>query len=258
MFGSMYFVFQAKGFKSVCVSRQREGVRQPRQLLSEARKKLETEFSCFDWTIMRNIKFGQLYLDLAVTYTAFAERGPSLLTGIWSLDFLEYAHSTSGFRSGTLHRPALISAFGCLQAAATASTARGAGIFSRLSYNDYYVLYRLQSNQRSYISVEGAFYAEEEYLSQIRRVISILSDSMNRSSPNGCRDELRATVQCIDEDIAGALNKMVGSFYEFLSCLAESWLNFIPGFQHCLKQIDFMGSNRNVVRFSDVKNEGLH
>jgi hypothetical protein len=187
-FGSFFFVLDTRGIKTLT-----------KQHISEknAFQTLQSLVPSLDWTHMMDRKYGELYLDLGVSFHPIFTSEP--MVGLWRLSSLRSSYSLMGhskknfkeFHHNTMQD------YGGMKAQTSDKIREHTHISKRISYNLHFEAVR-HPGQQDYISTLGdAIRCNQKYVEGCQRWVKVLEEGEKHSY--GVRDELRASAHVVNE-----------------------------------------------------------
>ena len=174
LYGSFFFVVEAKGIK----------------LWTKTVSPLESlllEFSALDWDYMTDHEYGELIMDLGIT---FHPEWTEPLVGLWRLEQLEASFGASGFMRGNIHHTCTLGRYGGIQAEMCQERARRTHICFRSAYNLAYEAVRPNDNASIFINDKDAYACNPQFMRECNLSIEIYEGKAKERS-YGVRDEYR-------------------------------------------------------------------
>jgi hypothetical protein len=189
LFGSFFFVVEAKGIKLWTKSRADQ--KKPIQSLM-------TEFPALDWDYMTDHRHGELVVDLGIT---FHPTWNEPLVGLWRLEQLEASFGASGFVRGNIHHTCTLGRYGGIQAEMAQERTRQTHICFRNAYNLAYEAIRPNDNSPTFVLDSDAYACNPQFMQECNLAIEMYEGKVKDRS-YGVRDEYRmsgfAVIEVLD------------------------------------------------------------
>lgn len=213
-FGSFFFVLEAKGIKALTkeIISDEETVQ---NTMERVLGNLKEELHSLDINYMSNRTYGELFMDLGITYHPKSNNSP--LVGLWRLDNLEASYGAGGYVLGNIHHHNTLSHYGGLQAEMSRRHADQVHVIFRSTYNLAYEATRRTNNSRDMFQDADVFNLSEQYLKASHSLIKILKETAPKKS-YGVRDEFRVGFSAIP-DLAKHLADLVSCFLMILTVI---------------------------------------
>lgn len=201
-FGSLFFVIQIKGSKSVTHAQKDDLM----DCMRESLERFKRSFAALDWSYMMDRSNGELICDIGVTIQPVYDEP---LVGLWRLDSLDASFGAGGYKSGNMPTLNTLSMFGGLQAESPPTRRRRTHVAFRSSYNLAYEVTRKHDNSRNLFDEKMVFQRDPRFHAEMKEVQSIYTEKAPLRS-YGVRDEFRVGGSSLEE-IMGCIGEAVST-----------------------------------------------
>jgi hypothetical protein len=201
-FGSFFVVADGRGMKVAtkqCIPRS--------PAADEAHpnfEQIKQSLPDLDWDRMLDRKYGELYLDIGLSYHCNSQEP---LTGLWRIPCLERSFSTMGSRSPTVHPLGTLAFYGGLKAEMLAKSKQDRHIISRISYCLAFETIRSPGTVEYLCSNKDVIERTPKFLESVRNWSELFLSAQSRSF--GVRDEIRGLAPAVISFIPLSIEKVI-------------------------------------------------
>ncbi len=199
-FGSLFLVADGRGMKFAtkqCITQSSEDAAHP------SFEQIKHSFPELDWERMLDRSYGELYLDIGISYHT-DNRQP--LTGLWRTPCLQKSFEALGNRSPTIHPLGTLALYGGLKAEMKSKSKRDNHVVSRISYCLAFETIRKPGTQEYLCSNKDIVERSPKFLDSIRNWSELFSSAQLRSY--GVRDEIRGLAPLILDFLPTSIEKV--------------------------------------------------
>ena len=203
-FGSLFLVADGRGMKVAtkqCVARHSENTVQP------AFEQIKASFNELDWERMLDRGYGELYLDVGISYhTDYGQP----LTGLWRIPYLQKSFEVLGSRSPIVYHLGTLGFYGGLKAEMKSKNKQHSHVVSRISYCLAFETVRSPGTQEYLCSNKDIIERSPKFLDAVRNWSELFLTAQSRSY--GVRDEIRGLGPLILEFLPTSIEKVLFLF----------------------------------------------
>lgn len=204
-FGSLFLVADGRGMKFAtkqCIASHTE-----QDTIGPSLEQIKTTFPELDWTRMLDRQFGELYLDVGISY--HTNYNPSL-TGLWRIPHLQKSFELLGSRSPTIHPLGTLGFYGGLKAEMKSKSKRDNHIASRISYCLAFETIRAPGTKEYLCSNKDIIERSQKFVAAVQNWSALFLSAQSRSF--GVRDEIRGLGSLILNFLPKSIEKVFLSF----------------------------------------------
>jgi hypothetical protein len=206
MFGSLFFVMDARGIKLNTMS-----IRDRNQ---DPYVTLQQEFPGIPWEGMMLRENGQLLMDLGISYHP-VPRDKRPLIGLWKLESIEASHAATGMTKPEIFRCCTMANYGGVQSTMGSARSRSVQIISRSTYNLLFEAFRRPGQEEKFCTDGEAYDLSPAFKQTCKEFYDIYQGAKTKSY--GVRDELRGSGMAIKEAVRYSIQKVNEFQYIFSS-----------------------------------------
>jgi hypothetical protein len=153
------------------------------------------QFPSMDWSYLFDRDYGELFLDIGISYNP---SGDEKLVSLWRLDSLDASFGKGGYNMGQIHNISTLARYGGMQAEMSRERSRRTHITYRQSYNIAYEVTRQRTNKADLFNMKEAYLADGNYLWEVSELVDMYEGNA-KSRDYGSRDEYRLGGQTVIE-----------------------------------------------------------
>jgi hypothetical protein len=200
-FGSFFVVADGRGMKVATKQCITQGL-----AADEAHpdfEQIKQSLPDLDWDRMLDRKYGELYLDIGLSYHSNSQEP---LTGLWRIPCLQSSFSSMGSKSPTIHPLGTLAFYGGLKAEMSQKAKQSRHIISRISYCLAFEAVRSPGTAEYLCSNKDVIERTPKFLQSVRNWAEIFLSARSRSF--GVRDEIRGLAPAIISFVPLSIEKV--------------------------------------------------
>jgi hypothetical protein len=230
-FGSLFLVADGRGMKFA--TKQCNAPHSEEDSVHPAFEQIKVTFPELDWVRMLDRRYGELYLDIGISYhTDYSEP----LTGLWRIPSLKKSFKALGSRSPTIHPLGTLALYGGLKAEMKAKSKRENHVISRISYCLAFETIRAPGTEEHLGSNKDIIERSPKFLASVRNWSALFLSAQSRSY--GVRDEIRGLGSLILNFLPMSIEKVP----TFSHNVHKAYAKYRP-IPYCLPVIQLFGLN---------------
>jgi len=183
VYGSFFFAVKDKGVKLLTKDGQGEEYISPEVAL-------RNNLSCPSWNHMLDCNYGELLVNIDISFTPKAK---DLVIDLWRLDSLEESYMATGFNLETVHHHCMLYRYGTLQAEMSEDCALQTHVAFQNTYKIYYEAVHPNNNKFMFGTNSDAYNLTSIYHNECSSIIKILGKAKGKTYE--VRDKYRISDQ---------------------------------------------------------------
>jgi hypothetical protein len=205
-FGSFFVVMDGRGMKVATKQCIGQGLAAD-QDSGPTMETIKQSFQFLDWDRMLDRQYGELYLDIGMSYHP---NSLEPLTGLWRLPSLKKSFEKMGSCLPTVYPLGTLAFYGGLKAEMTAKSKRNCHTISRLSYCLVFETVRNPGAEEYLCSDKDIIGRTPKFMKSVQNWSELFLSAKSQSY--GVRDEIRGIASIILDFLPASIEKVVFSF----------------------------------------------